>query len=227
MWRSRILSNFRAAKAFSGFVLLFCFSLMHNVFSLARPTLLLRLAALLLVSAPILSACDSKGSLAEQTQKIIDTQKVTDDATIQAYLTRHSYTGSDYSRTASGLYLIPVEKGPDTNPLIKTGQKVTVKYVGKFISEANDGRIFDNSSTNRTACGCFSLTAGAGGVIGGWEEALLLMRKGDRKLLLVPSYLAYGQSGSPVSRNPITGASEQNIPANTPLLFDIEVTDVK
>lgn len=188
---------------------------MHNVFSLARPTVLLRLAALLLVSAPILSACDSKTSLSAQTQKIIDAQKVTDDATIQAYLTRHNYTGSSYTRTTSGLYLISVKEGPATNPLIKTGQKVTINYVGKFIGEANDGQIFDNSSTNRTACGCISLTAGAGSVIAGWEEALLLMRQGDRKLLLVPSYLAYGQSASPT------------IPANTPLLFDMEVTSVK
>lgn len=195
---------------------------MHNVFSLARPTLLLRLAALLLFSAPILSACDSKGTLAEQQQKIIDDQKAADDATIQAYLKRHNYTSADYTRTTSGLYLISLKDGPTTpvpagatDNKIKVTQKVTINYVGKFIGEANDGQIFDNSSTNRTACGCLSLTAGAGSVIAGWEEALLLMRQGDRRLLLVPSYLAYGQAAS------------SSIPANTPLLFDMEILTVK
>jgi FKBP-type peptidyl-prolyl cis-trans isomerase len=188
---------------------------MHNVFSLARPTLLLRLAGLLLLSAPILSSCDSQGSLAKQTQKIIDQQKAADEAAIQAYLTRHNINGSTYTRTSSGLYLVNVKEGATANPLIKAGQKVTTTYVGKFIGEANEGQEFDNSSNNRTACGCFTFTAGANGVIAGWEEAVLLMRKGDRKLLLVPSNLAYG------------GATSGSIPPNTPLLFDMEITDVK
>ncbi|QJX47269.1 FKBP-type peptidyl-prolyl cis-trans isomerase [Hymenobacter taeanensis] len=189
---------------------------MRNVFSLTRSTLLLRLAALLLVAAPVLSACDSKGSIAKQTEKLLEQQKAADEASIQAYLTRHNITGSSYTRTSTGLYLINVKEGPASNALIKAGQKVTTVYVGKFIGEANDGVEFDNSSNNRTACGCLNFTAGANSVIQGWEEAVLLMRKGDRKLLLVPSNLAYGSAGSGTS-----------IPPNTPLLFDLEITDVK
>ena len=188
---------------------------MRNVLSLTRPTLLLLLAALLLVAAPVLSSCDSKGSIAKQTEKLIEQQKAADETAIQAYLTRHNINGSSYTRTSDGLYLINVKEGAATEPLIVAGKRVTTVYVGKFIGEANEGQEFDNSSNNRTACGCLTFTAGANGVIQGWEKAVLLMRKGDRKLLLVPSNLAYGQQGS------------GSIPPNTPLLFDMEVTDVK
>ncbi|TGE07563.1 FKBP-type peptidyl-prolyl cis-trans isomerase [Hymenobacter fodinae] len=188
---------------------------MRNVFLLTRPTLLLRLAALLLVAAPVLSGCDSKGSIAKQTEKLIEQQKAADEATIQAYLTRHNINGSNYTRTADGLYLINVKEGASSEPLIVAGKRVTTVYVGKYIGEANDGQEFDNSSNNRTACGCLNFTVGANSVIQGWEKAVLTMRKGDRKLLLVPSNLAYGQAGN------------TSIAPNTPLLFDMEIIDVK
>ncbi|SNR85296.1 FKBP-type peptidyl-prolyl cis-trans isomerase [Hymenobacter mucosus] len=180
-----------------------------------RPALLLRLAATLLVTVPVLSGCDTEPSYAKQIREQTEAQRALDEATIQAYLTRHNITGSQYTRTNSGLYLVSLTNGPATNPLITKGQKVTVNYVGKYIYEANDGVIFDNSSNNRTSCGCFSFTAGGGGIISGWEEAALLMRKGDRKLLLVPSELAYREVGY------------GSIPPYTPLLFDLEIQDVQ
>ncbi|TGD83322.1 FKBP-type peptidyl-prolyl cis-trans isomerase [Hymenobacter wooponensis] len=192
---------------------------MRNVFSLARPTLVLRLAALLLVAAPVLSACDSKGSIAKQTEKLLEQQKAADEASIQAYLTRHNINGSSYTRTSTGLYLINVTDGPASNPLIKAGQKVTTVYVGKYIGETTENQEFDNSSNNRTACGCLNFVSGANSVIAGWEEAALLMRKGDRKILLIPSSLATMSNGAFL-------LASQGIAAQ-PLLFDMEVTDVK
>jgi FKBP-type peptidyl-prolyl cis-trans isomerase FklB len=41
------------------------------------------------------------------------------------------------------------------------------------------------------------------------------MRKGSKFQLLVPSHLAYGEAGAP-----------PQIPANTDLIFDIEVLDI-
>ena len=76
------------------------------------------------------------------------------------------------------------------------------------------GSIFDNSANNRTACGCAVFTAGSG-TVPGFGEGLLLMRQGDRKLLLIPSRLAYGPNGQ-------TGT----IPPDSALMFDIEVLDV-
>jgi FKBP-type peptidyl-prolyl cis-trans isomerase len=76
------------------------------------------------------------------------------------------------------------------------------------------GTIFDNSSDNGTECGCAIFTAGAGN-IAGFSEGLLLMRKGDRKLLLIPSRLGYGPGGQSGS-----------IPPDSVLMFDVEVLDV-
>lgn len=194
---------------------------MHTMSFLARPVLR-RLAAVLLVAAPLLSACNTEPSYVKQARELTEAQKAVDDATIQTYLTRHNIT--DYTRTSSGLYLVKVTDGPASNPLITKTKNVTVNYVGKFIYEANDGAIFENSSDNRTTCGCRSFTAGANTVIAGWEEAILLMRKGDRKLLLVPSGLAYGVDGLTDSSS---GQAVTVVPAYTPLLYDLEVTNVQ
>ncbi|UOQ75887.1 FKBP-type peptidyl-prolyl cis-trans isomerase [Hymenobacter sp. 5516J-16] len=178
--------------------------------------LALSLLILPLLTVPALTSCNTEPDYIKQVRQQEEDQKKADDATIQAYLTRHSIT--NYTRLPSGIYLVPLVDGPisTSNPLIKAGNKVTTKYTGKFIGADNDGQVFDASSNNRTACGCFGFVNGqAGGVITGWNTATLQMRKGDRKLLLIPSYLAYGVNGS--------GA----IFPNTPLLFDMEILDVQ
>ena len=57
-------------------------------------------------------------------------------------------------------------------------------------------------------------TAGSG-LTPGFNEGLLLMRVGDRKLLLVPSRLGYGPGGT-------TG-----VPTDAALLFDVEVLGIQ
>ncbi|NVO84975.1 FKBP-type peptidyl-prolyl cis-trans isomerase [Hymenobacter terrestris] len=167
----------------------------------------------LLAGASLMSGCEQPANPFQIDPKVIEAQKKADDDTIQAYLTRNAIT--TYRRLDSGIYLVPLTDGPAANPLIKAGQKVTVNYVGRFINERNESQVFDASSTNRTDCGCFSFRNGAGGVIKGWDEATLEMRQGDRKLVLIPSYLGYGFEAS------------GPIPARTPLLFDMEILSVE
>lgn len=175
--------------------------------------LALSLLALPLLTMPALTSCNTEPDYLKDVRKLTEEQKKADDVAIQAYLTRHSIT--NYSRLESGIYLIPVTEGPTSNPLIKAGSKVTIVYVGQFIGEQNDGQVFDASSENRTVCGCQGFVNGQPGIISGWNTATLQMRKGDRKLVIIPSHLAYGATGT------------TTIPANTPLLFDMEVTDVQ
>ncbi|MFT5794831.1 MAG: FKBP-type peptidyl-prolyl cis-trans isomerase, partial [Saprospiraceae bacterium] len=52
-------------------------------------------------------------------------------------------------------------------------------------------------------------------VISGWTEALQLMQEGDKWKLFVPSELAYGKRG--------VGP----IPADTALVFEVELIEVK
>lgn len=176
-------------------------------------TLLLSLLLALLVGGSLIGGCKQSANPYEIDPKLVEAQKKADDDTIQTYLTRHAIT--TYRRLDSGIYLVPLTDGPAANPLIKAGQKVTVNYVGKFINKRKETQVFDASSTNRTDCGCFSFRNGSGGVIPGWDQATLQMRQGDRKLVLIPSYLAYSFKGS------------GPIPGSTPLLFDMEILSVE
>lgn len=168
---------------------------------------------LALVTGAGLSACNKESDFQKQVRLQDEAAKKADDDAIQAYLKRHNIT--TYTRTESGLYLVPVTENASVTDKIKAGQRVTTNYVGKFIGATTENTVFDASSNNRTACGCFTVTVGANSVVKGWEEALLLMKKGDRKLLLIPSHLGYG------------GQQQGTIPPYTPLLFDMEILNVQ
>ena len=175
--------------------------------------LLLSLLGLLVATTPVLTSCSKEPDIITISREAVNAQKKVDDEAIQAYLTRNTIT--NFRRLESGIYLVPIADGPVANPLIKAGQKVTVNYVGRFIGATNQSQVFDASNTNRTDCGCFSFINGSTGVIPGWSQATVEMRMGDRKLIIIPSYLAYGVNPS------------GPIPADTPLLFDLEILNVE
>lgn len=195
-----------------------------------KSSLLFRIIALMLVlSAPALSGCDKDDNSQEEAEKRVQEYKVIDDGLIRAYLTRHSITEgtgiNQFQRlngaTNDGIYLVKLSEGSGTTNII-SGNRVEVKYVGRYLRETNENTVFDNSTEKGIPCGCFPVTVGAGSVIKGWDEGLLQMKKGDRKLLLIPSYLAYGPGGRV---DPAT--STYAIPPDEPLLFDMEVLDVR
>ena len=193
------------------------------------------LAALLLLATPALWSCNSKTTLQKQLAEHQDQLKQIDEDTIQSYLRRNNLL-SKATRTNSGLYAVGLTDG--TGAAVKAGDKVRVKYIGKFLSNGAhssstgypaslgnprfpQGVIFDNSADNHSACGCVVFTAGSG-LTPGFNEGLLLMRVGDRKLLLVPSRLGYGPGGytDPNTRQVI-------IPTDAALLFDVEVLGIQ
>ncbi|MBD2769548.1 FKBP-type peptidyl-prolyl cis-trans isomerase [Hymenobacter sp. BT664] len=187
----------------------------------------LLLALGLLLAAPALWSCGDT-----TTQKNLreheDQLKAIDEDTIQSYLRRNNLQ-SRAMRTNSGLYVVTLTEG--SGPQVTTGKQVQIKYIGRFLSNGAHpessgfpaspgnpnypaGSIFDNSADKRTECGCLVFTAGSG-AIAGFSEGLLLMRKGDHKLLLIPSRLAYGPF-----------PQQAGIPADAALLFDVEIIDV-
>lgn len=141
--------------------------------------------------------------------------RVIDDSVIQAYLTRHNYGPGSYTRTDAGLYLVTLKANP-TGAVAATGKQVAVKYIGRLITKAREDVIFDSSINGQSLCDCGIFTVGAG-TIAGWAQGLPLMRAGERKLLFVPSYLAYGQ----------TGPGRGIIGPDEPLLFDMEILSVQ
>ena len=75
----------------------------------------------------------------------------------------------------------------------KKGDVVDVQYVGNSWST---GKQFDASWDRGTQP--FTFPLGAGQVIPGWDQGVAGMKEGGRRLLVIPSELAYGdQSPSP------------------------------
>lgn len=106
--------------------------------------------------------------------------------------------------TPSGLRYVVVEEGAGESP--KKGQVVTVHYTGKLLN----GKKFDSSYDRKQP---IDFPVGAGQVIKGWDEALLGMKKGEKRVLIIPPSLGYGPSG----RGPI--------PPNATMVFDVELID--
>ena len=186
------------------------------------------LAAFLLLAAPTLWSCNSQTTLQKQLTEHQDQLKQIDDDTIQSYLRRNNLL-IKATKTSSGLYVVNLADG--TGAAVKSGNQVRIKYIGKFLSNGAhpassgypaslgnprypQGVVFDNSSENRTTCGCAVFTAGTG-LVAGFSEGLLLSRVGDRKLLLLPSRLGYGPGGT-------TG-----VPPDAALLFDVEILGIQ
>lgn len=91
---------------------------------------------------------------------------------------------------------------------VQSGQRVTVHYVGKL---AATGKKFD-ASTDRNEP--FVFTLGTAEVIRGWDLGVVGMKKGEKRLLVVPPALGYGNGGSP-----------PDIPPGATLVFEVELLD--
>ncbi len=108
----------------------------------------------------------------------------------------------DASVSSSGLRWVVERRGEGAESPVYGG-KVTVHYRGTLLN----GNEFD-SSYRRGKPAEFSI----GQVIEGWNEALTHMKKGEKRLLIIPPELGYGERGYP-------GV----IPPNSYLVFEVEL----
>jgi FKBP-type peptidyl-prolyl cis-trans isomerase FkpA len=155
------------------------------------------------VLVSVKSEAEDKKDMEEKTAK----QASVDDRILQEYFAKNNIKAN---KTASGLYYTISAPGQGEN--VKAGQKVSVNYTGKFL----DGKPFDsNTDSNFHHMQPFDLEVGKGRVIKGWDEGLQLLKKGSKATFYIPSSLAYGAQ----ERNPI--------PANSILVFDVEILDVQ
>lgn len=109
-------------------------------------------------------------------------------------------------RTATGLRTLVLSPGTGATP--KVGDNVVVRYKGSLL----DGKVFDQNF-NRDP---LTFHVGRREVIAGWDEGLLLMKVGEKRLLVIPSELAYGTRGRP----PV-------IPRGATLVFEVELLEIK
>ena len=120
--------------------------------------------------------------------------------------------------TASGLQYIIKKEGSGPKPV--AGDTLKVDYTGMFLT----GKVFDTSvksiaeKTNiynaQRPYEPMKVPVGVQGTIPGFDEALMLLPKGAKATVIIPSKLAYGEQGN------------QGIPPYMPIVFDIEVLDI-
>ena len=136
----------------------------------------------------------------------------TDDKTLNEYFTKNNIKAI---KTPKGAYIEVLQ--PATGAQLDTTVLAKVNYTGKTLA----GIIFDSNTdpakghveplivnlTNNPDLGT--------SVIPGFSDALLMMGKGEKANVYIPSGLGYGRAGA-----------GGDIPANTNLIFNIEVTDI-
>ncbi|MCU0414789.1 MAG: FKBP-type peptidyl-prolyl cis-trans isomerase [Ignavibacteriaceae bacterium] len=111
-----------------------------------------------------------------------------------------------FKTTASGLKYAIITNGD--GPAVEAGKVVTVHYSGYLL----DGTMFDSSVERDEP---IQFVVGQGQVIPGWDEGMLLLKKGDKARFVIPPQLGYGEMVL------------EKIPVNSTLIFDTEVIDIK
>ena len=121
----------------------------------------------------------------------------------EAYLAENGRRESVVT-TESGLQYEVLNQGDGPRP--SATDRVSVHYRGTLI----DGTEFDSSYDSGQPA-----TFPVNGVIRGWIEALQLMPVGSKYRLVIPSDLAYGESGSGATIGP-----------NSTLVFEVELLEI-
>jgi len=109
--------------------------------------------------------------------------------------------------TPSGLRYVIEKEGTGPKPL--SHQRVSVLYRGLLLN----GKLF---SQNLDPTAPFRFTIGMDRVVLGWEEAILDMRVGEKRVVIIPYALGYGLRGRP-----------PDIPNRATLVFEIELLAVE
>ena len=111
--------------------------------------------------------------------------------------------------TPSGLQIIDSKVGTGASP--KTGQTCVMHYTGWLYENGAKGKKFDSSVDRGEP---FDFPLGMGRVIKGWDEGLVGMQKGGKRLLVIPPDKAYGAT------------AKGKIPANSTLVFEVDLIDI-
>jgi len=117
-----------------------------------------------------------------------------DKEAIEKYISDNSLNAIEYEN--SGMYYVIEKAGGSTHP--NTYSEVTVNYDGRLL----DGTRFDSGEKVKLYLGQ---------TIYGWKLGIPLIGEGGTIKLIIPSALAYGTR------------STDNIPANSCLVFDVDL----
>lgn len=93
-------------------------------------------------------------------------------------------------------------------PEVKSGDTIVIHYNGTL----TDGTKFDSSYDRGEP---FETQIGVGSVIEGWDKGVVGMKPGGKRKLTIPAAMAYGATERP------------GIPANSTLIFEVELIEIK
>ena len=130
-------------------------------------------------------------------KEVVDYSQIDEDIITQ-YIVDNNLTAI---ATGTGLYYVIDTLGNGAQP--NSQSSVTVAYKGYL----TNGSVFDESTIAGVS---FSLTS----VIQGWQEGIPYFKEGGSGILLIPSALGYGSQAT------------SGIPANSVLVFEVELIDV-
>jgi hypothetical protein len=108
--------------------------------------------------------------------------------------------------TASGLVYEDLQVGDGAT--VKSGDTISVNYTGWL----EDGTQFDSTITKGQPV---DFQIGVGQVISGWDEGVVGMNVNGTRLLVIPPSLGYGSTAN------------GSIPANSSLVFEVQVVSIK
>ena len=123
---------------------------------------------------------------------------VLNDKEITDYIAKNNLAAE---KSTTGLYYVIDDEGTGVQP--NSTSNVTVAYKGYF----TNGTVFDQSDGE-------GISFGLQQVIAGWTEGITYFKEGGSGKLLIPSHLAYGNSG------------RGSIPGGAVLIFDINLISV-
>jgi FKBP-type peptidyl-prolyl cis-trans isomerase len=112
-----------------------------------------------------------------------------------------------FKTTPSGLKYAVIKEG--TGAEAKQGDGVKVHYTGWL---KDGGKKFDSSVDKGEP---FGFSVGVGQVIPGWDEGVKGMKVGEKRQLVIPAKLGYGDVGA-----------GPDIPGGATLVFDVELLGV-
>lgn len=141
-----------------------------------------------------------KNDKKNNTQQQVDTSKVQ-----EGKLEGTKLTGFTPLQTVDKLEVVDLKEG--TGDVVKDTSSVTAHYTGALVK---DGTIFQSSKDTGQP-----FTSKLSGLIKGWQQGIPGMKAGGTRRLIIPADLAYGAQ------------AQQGIPANSPLVFDIELLSVQ
>jgi FKBP-type peptidyl-prolyl cis-trans isomerase len=141
--------------------------------------------------------------VAANKQQAAEEEQITD---IQSLIDTETRYMENYQPQSSVSALQTIDLTTGTGDVVQSGATVTVNYTGAL---AATGVIFESSYDSGQPA-----TFPLDGVIAGWTQGIPGMQVGGKRRLIIPASLAYGERAS------------EKIPANSDLVFDVELVSI-